>query len=165
MNHIRRAVIVICSLTLIFMFGCTAFMNLATPCYVPPQIKETVRHFEKESGETIEPNMTWPYDSIWHANEWKNALSYTQQQRQQKLLNDFKHNSDQFSWLDGILSSSIASAEEVKTTIFNPGGAIGSTVLPGLGITLGYMLKKPSDSTKKVVAKEPVAPKTDTQNT
>lgn len=142
-NILRKTIVFACAITLLFILGCTAFMNLLTPCYIPPQTKAIVQNYQTQSGIQLEPNIPWPYDSIWSAAQYKAALAFAQQQRQLCLLKQQQLNADEYAYQNTVLSQSIQSAEELKTNLFTPSGTIGSTVLPGLALTLGLMIKKP----------------------
>jgi hypothetical protein len=134
---------------LLGILGCAAFVNLATPCRIHPQVKKIVRNWQAEHKQTIEPNIPWPYDSLWHAGEWRSALAYVQEQRQQQILSQLKVNTDEYTFLENTQARDILSAQETQKTLFSPEGVIGGTILPGLGITLGLMIKRPGDITKE----------------
>lgn len=127
---------------LTIMITSSACENLFTPCYIPPQVKAVVRQYEAETGMQLEPNIPWPYDSLWSAGQWKVALAFTQQQRQQLHMNAMKLNEDEYAMLDSTLTLSTKNSETLKTDLFSPSGVIGGTILPGLGLTIGLMIKR-----------------------
>lgn len=142
MDTLRKIVIFACGFSLMFILGCSAFMDLITPCYIPQQTKAIIKTYETRTGAQLEPNFVWPYDSLWHADRYIAALAFVQQQRQQTLLHQQQLNADEYALQNSILNQSVAQAKEMQTNIFTPSGTIGSTILPGLGLTLGLMIKR-----------------------
>lgn len=118
---------------LMIILGCASFQEALTPCYIPPAAVEYA-----DANETS----ILPWTTLFDA-------------RRVDMKMDFVHALCQitdrmnYEYLKGITRFHIAAAEELKTTLFSPTGAVGLLMTSALGGTAGaLLLSKPGDKKK-----------------
>lgn len=125
MKKLLSTTIIVLAGLIVFLFvGCSTLMDVVTPCYIPPELAETID----------EPLTTWPipYTSVFDAERILRKLHY---------------------WAEG-LNISIAGAREFQQNVFNPTGPLSFLMIGGPLFAAGaYGVSKPKDR-KRIVELE-----------
>lgn len=133
-RKLKTLIISVCIFGLAVIFGCASVMDVATPCYIPP---EAIRFADANVPTFL------PYTSLWDA-------------KAVRLKMDFVHTRDmltgelKYKFLRGLTTANIETSQRFQETIFSPTGPIGLLFPTVFGGTLGALLiKRPGDKSKK----------------
>jgi hypothetical protein len=146
MNRTQKLLTLISTIILVTVLGCSAWMDGLTPAYVDPAAIEYA-HTEP----TVLPIPG--YVSLWDARRIKRDLDFQHFSEQVRISRDMKDDQMRYRYLQDAMQTNIASAEELRNTLFSPTGPVSmlSAVL-GLGLG-GFLIQRPVDK-KRIVELE-----------
>lgn len=118
---------------LMIILGCASFQEALTPCYIPPA---AVKYADANETSIL------PWTTLFDAKRVGMKMDFVHALYQ--ITDRMK-----YEYLRGIMRFHIAAAEELKTTLFSPTGAVGLLITSALGGTAGaLLLSKPADKKK-----------------
>ena len=119
--------------SLLVMLGCATFQAALTPCYVSPAAAEWAN---------TTTNSLFPWTTLFDAQRVEMKLDYTYAMKQTTDTLDYEYHK-------GITRFHKAAGEELRSTLFDPTGAIGLLLPASLAGTAGaFLVSKPSNLKK-----------------
>lgn len=118
----------IAAVILVTVLGCSAWMEGVVPAFVDPAVIDYAN-----VSPTVLPIPG--YVSLWDARRIKRDLDFMHLSEQIRIARDMEDDQMRYRHLNDAMQTNIASAEELRNTLFSPTGPVSmlSTVL-GLGL-------------------------------
>lgn len=133
--------VVVSTVILVVMFGCSAFQDGITPAYIEQDAA-------KYAG-LIDITEFLPYTTLWDAKKLDRLMDHVHQTNQMDLARMLEDDNVKYGFLKDATVSHIQSAVAFQDTFFNPTGPIGMLVPALTAGTLGaFLISKPSDKKK-----------------
>jgi len=140
MNWFQKLLVCVFGAMVIVISGCMAWQQGLTPAYIDPAAIE----FSEEK-----PTIFTPYTSLWDAYRIDRALDYKHLKNMKDIERAAEDEGFYYGKLKDAMTINIASAEELRDTIFSPEGGLLSLLLAGSGVGIGaFAISKPSDKKK-----------------
>lgn len=148
MTRLQKIIIGLSALLLAGLLGCAAFQDGIVPAFIDPNVMEYV-------GVDVNDVLVFtPYTSLWDAKRLKNRVDFTHQLNQTVYSRMIEDDNMEYGFLSDVMATHIASAEELKTNLFSPEGAIGLLMPAMAGLGIGWLgLSKPADKKQIEVLK------------
>ena len=139
---LKRVAVIVSTLILVLLIGCSAVMDGITPAY----IEKTAAEYA--GVEDITEFL--PYTTLWDLRKLIRKLDYTHQAKQIMIARLLEDDTIQYDFLKDSTTLSLQGALQFQDTFFNPSGPIGM-LFPALTAgTLGALLiRRPGDKTKE----------------
>lgn len=126
----------IASVILVTVLGCSAWMEGVVPTYCDPPAIEYSK---------TKPKVFTPYTSLWDARRIKREMEFMHLSEQTRIARDMEDDQMRYRHLNDAMQTNIASAEELRNTLFSPTGPV-SMLSAALGLGLGaFLIPRPSD--------------------
>jgi hypothetical protein len=137
MNWIQKILVVLSTVVLVTVMGCSAWMEGITPAYIDPVAIEYAE---------AKPTVFTPYTSLWDARRIKRELDFKHAGNQQALFRTIEDDKTRYAFLNEAMQINISSAEELRDTLFSPTGPLSIlfAAVPALGLG-AYLIPRPSD--------------------
>lgn len=139
-KKLKALIITICAIGLVALFGCSAVMDLATPCHIEPELIEYVDE---------EPTSYLPFTTLWDADRLSAKFDYLHQVKQidyQRLAEDDNIFVD---YITSVQSKHVVGAKQFQKTVYTPNGPVGLLATTLFGGTIGAILiPRPGDKKK-----------------
>ena len=136
MTKLQKLFTLVLAAALVTVLGCAAWMEGVTPAHIDAAAIEYA---------DTEPTSYLPYTSLWDARRIKRALDFMHLSEQTRIARDLEDDKMRYRYLDNAMQENIASAEELRNTLFSSTGPV-SMLSAALGLGLGaYLIPRPSD--------------------
>lgn len=145
LTKLQKMLVLVCSVLLVTVLGCSSWMDGLTPTFIEPGILEYA---------DSKPTIFTPYTSLWDAKRVLRDLDYRFVTSQTKLARSLEDNDTHYKHMRKIMKVNIASSEELRDTLFSPAGPLSIlfAAVPSLALG-GYLIQRPSDK-KRIVELE-----------
>jgi len=139
MNWTQKLLTLISTVILVTVLGCSAWMDGLTPTYVDPA---AIAYADAEPTVLPIPG----YVSLWDARRIKRELDFQHYSEQVRISRDMEDDQIRYKHLQDAMQTNIASAEELRNTLFSPTGPLSIlfAAVPALGLG-AYLIPRPSD--------------------
>jgi len=132
-TKLQNLIAFVCLFGLVVFLGCSAFQDVLTPSYIPPQAIK----YADENGPSI-----LPWTTLFDSRRIKMKMAFVHS------LNQITDRME-YEYLNGLTQFHIAGAEQLQAKLFSPTGPLGLFLPTVLGGTAGtLLLSKPSDKKK-----------------
>lgn len=139
-KKLKALIVVFCTIGLVALFGCSAVMDLATPCHIEPDL---IKYVDEK------PTSYLPFTTLWDAERLGSKFDYLHQVKQidyQRLAEDDNIFVD---YITSVQGRHIVSAKQFQKTVYTPNGPVGLALTTLFGGTLGAVLiPRPGDKKK-----------------
>jgi len=145
MSKLQKLLVLISTILLVTILGCSAWQNGLTPAYIDPAAIEY---------SEMCPKIFTPYTSLWDAYRIQRGLNYQYFLKRIKLGRLIEDNDARHKFLNNAHLGYMESSEELRDTLFSPTGPLSIlfAAIPGLAIG-GYLIQRPSDK-KRIIELE-----------
>jgi hypothetical protein len=142
MNWFQKLLTLLSAVILVTVLGCAAWMEGLTPAYVDPAAIEYA-----DTEPTVLPIPG--YVSLWDARRIKRELDFAHLTEQIRIARDLEDDQMRYKHLQDAMQINIASAEELRNTLFSSTGPLSIlfAAVPALGLG-AYLIQRPSDRKK-----------------
>ena len=138
MKLYQKILTVVSAVVLVTVLGCSAWMDGLTPAYIDPVAIDYA-----ETTPTVLPIPG--YTSLWDAKRIQGELDFQHFVKQVDIARTLEDDAARYKHLQRAMQINIASAEELRDTLFSSTGPV-SILAAGLGLGLGaYLIPRPSD--------------------
>lgn len=122
----------IATVILVTVLGCSAWLDGITPAFVDPAAID----YANVSPRALPiPG----YVSLWDARRIKREMEFMHISEQTRIARDMEDDQMRYRHLNDAMQTNIASAEELRNTLFSPTGPV-SMLSAALGLGLGAFL-------------------------
>ena len=126
----------IASVILVTVLGCSAWMEGVTPSHID---LAAIDYANTDATTYL------PYTSLWDARRIKREMEFMHLSEQTRIARDMEDDQMRYRQLNDAMQTNIASAEELRNTLFSPTGPV-SMLSAALGLGLGaFLIPRPSD--------------------
>lgn len=135
----------ITTVILVTVLGCSAWMDGITPVFVDPAAIDYAN-----TSPIVLPIPG--YVSLWDARRIKRDLDFMHLSEQTRIARDMEDDQMRYRHLNDAMQTNIASAEELRNTLFSPTGPV-SMLSAAMGLGLGAFLiprRKDTDRIKEL---------------
>jgi len=137
MRWYQKLLVLMCSIVLVTVLGCSAWMDGLTPAH----IDEAAIEYSDSN-----PHLYLPYTSLWDAKRIQREMMYVHQTEQVRLARKLEDDKLRFAYLRNAMETNISSAEELRDTLFSPTGPLSLLFAAVPSLALGaYLIPRPSD--------------------
>jgi len=140
-KKLQILIVTVCVVGLSVFFGCAAFQDAITPCYIAPPVLD---YIEDSNDVPLPPfKSLLPFTSIFDAERLDARMDFIHLWRQTK--ENLRHGFNK-----GINQLNIAVGRELQTTLFSPDGVVGlllpSSMVGALSLLAGgRFIKSPRE--------------------
>jgi len=140
MSRLQKLLVLLCSVVLVTVLGCSAWMEGLSPAHIDPAAIEYSK---------TEPTVYTPYTSLWDARRIQRELEYQHLVNQRDLARLLEDDKGYYNKLTRAMQINIASAEELRDTLFSPTGPMSLlfAAVPALGLG-AYLIPRKKDTEK-----------------
>ena len=137
MNPVQKLLTILSAVILVTVLGCSAWMEGGTPAYIDPAAIEYSK---------AEPTVFTPYTSLWDARRIRREMNFQYFTKKVQAARNIEDIDMRHRHLDDAMQIHIASAEELRDTLFSPTGPLSIlfAAIPALGLG-AYLIPRPAD--------------------
>lgn len=137
MNWIQKLLVLVSTIVLVTVLGCSAWMDGLTPVFIDPA---AIVYSEAS------PKVFTPYTSLWDARRIQREMNYQHYTKKVAAIRNIEDVDTRHKYLNDAMDGYIASAEELRDTAFGPTGPLSIlfAAVPALGLG-AYLIPRPSD--------------------
>ena len=141
-KKLKTLIVGVVSLLLVALFGCSAMMDRATPCYMD----QDAAVYADEEVKTI-----FGFTSLWEAVRVGKKMDFVHDFNQTEWERLQENDVKKHNFLQESQNGYIASAKDFQQVVLTPNGPIGMLLPTLFGGTLGALLiPRPGDKKKTV---------------